>query len=163
MPPDIQETRRESSRLLQVSWVVLFVCVALSVWTWREASLRLQNEADAAFDEQTRSFTQHLHQLIDHHLDVLVSFQAMFRVTGELNEQTFQAHYKTLNAQQEYPALLAVQYAPRIAQADKLAFEARTRADRSLQREGYPDFRVHPPGERPVSYTHLTLPTICSV
>ena len=155
MPPDIQETRRESSRLLQVSWVVLFVCVALSVWTWREASLRLQNEADAAFDEQTRSFTQHLHQLIDHHLDVLVSFQAMFRVTGELNEQTFQAHYKTLNAQQEYPALLAVQYSPLIQQADRDDFEAR------MQRR-HPSFRVHPPGERaqylPVLYNEPMAP-----
>ena len=66
MQSDIQETRRDSARLKQVSWAVCFVGAALSVWSWHEASLRLQKEADTAFDAQTQGFTQHLHQLVDH-------------------------------------------------------------------------------------------------
>jgi diguanylate cyclase (GGDEF)-like protein/PAS domain S-box-containing protein len=149
MQSETPHIHQESRRWRQASWLVLLAGCLLSALAWWQAAQRVQRDADAAFDATTREFTLHLSQMVDHHLDVLTSFQAMFAVNGQVSRQTFHDHYVTLKAEQEYPALLAVQYAPRIAQADKLAFEARTRADRSLQREGYPDFRVHPPGERP--------------
>jgi diguanylate cyclase (GGDEF)-like protein/PAS domain S-box-containing protein len=143
MQSDIQETRRDSARLKQVSWAVCFVGAALSVWSWHEASLRLQKEADTAFDAQTQGFTQHLHQLVDHHLDVLTSFQAMFRMTGHVDAETFRQHHRALRVEQEYPALLAVQYAPVVTRADKAAFEAGVQGQHG-------DFHIHPPGEREV-------------
>lgn len=58
--------------------------------------------------------------------------------------------------------MLAIQYAPLVQHADKQAFEAAVRADRSLAPQGYPDFRIQPPGERadyvPVLYNEPMAP-----
>ena len=74
--------------------------------------------------------------------------QSMFAVNGQVSRKTFHEHYRTLHAESEYPALLAIQYAPLVKLGDKAAFEAQVRSDRSLLPEGYPDFKVHPAGDR---------------
>lgn len=148
MQSEFQETQQESLRWKQASWLMLLVGLLLSSLGWWHAGQRLQHDADAAFAADAREFTLHLDQLVDHHLDVLISFQSMFAVTGQVSRRTFHEHYSSLRAESEYPALLAVQYAPLLKHSDKAAFEAAQRNDRSLVPEGYPDFKIHPAGER---------------
>ncbi|MCH8178745.1 MAG: EAL domain-containing protein [Proteobacteria bacterium] len=148
MQSEFHETQQESLRWKQASWLVLLAGALLSGLSWWHAGQGVQKDADAAFAADAREFTLHLDQLVDHHLDVLISFQSMFAVTGQVSRKTFTAHYRTLHAESEYPALLAIQYAPRVPQAGKAALEAQVRNDRSLQPEGYPDFRIHPEGDR---------------
>ena len=148
MQSEFQETQQESLHWKQASWLMLLAGLSLSALAWWHAGQRLQHDADAAFAADAREFTLHLDQLVDHHLDVLISFQSMFGVTGEVSRKTFHDHYLTLHAESEYPALLAVQYAPLLKHSDKAAFEAQQRNDRSLVAEGYPDFKIHPAGER---------------
>lgn len=148
MQSELQETQQESLRWKQASWLVLLAGLLLSGLSWWQAGQRVQKDADAAFAADAREFALHLDQLVDHHLDVLVSFQSMFAVNGQVSRKTFHEHYRTLHAESEYPALLAIQYAPLVKLGDKAAFEAQVRSDRSLSPEGYPDFKVHPAGER---------------
>ncbi|MBU0915946.1 MAG: EAL domain-containing protein [Gammaproteobacteria bacterium] len=149
MLSDVQETRRDSTRLKQASWLVLLAGVLLSLWSWMNAGQRIQTEADLAFEGRTRAYTHHLMQVVDHHMDVLISFQAMFRVNGQVDLATFEAHHHALQVAQEYPALLAVQYAPLVTLAERDAFLRR-------MRQRHPDYRVAPEGERayyvPVTY-----------
>ena len=149
MLSDVQETRRDSTRLKQASWGALLAGILLSLWSWINAGQRIQTEADLAFDGRTRAYTQHLLQVVDHHMDVLVSFQAMFRVNGRVDEATFEAHHKALQVEQEYPALMAVQHAPLVRAAELGAFLAR-------MRQSHPDYSIVPEGERetyvPVTY-----------
>jgi CHASE1-domain containing sensor protein len=88
-------------------------------------------------------------QVIDHHMDVLVSFQAMFRVNGQVDLPTFTAHHQALQIAREYPALQAVQYAPMLTHAELEGF-VRNMAQR------HPGYRVVPEGVRafyvPVAY-----------
>ena len=141
MQADIQETQEESARWLKASWLALAAGVLVSTWGWWQTGQSIQQDADAQFEAQTQGITQHLEQLVDHHLDVLISFQALFRVTGAAPLDSFVQHYRALKVDQEYPALLAVQYAPKVQQADKGRFEAQVQAQ-------YPNYRITPPGER---------------
>ena len=149
MLSDVQETRRDSRRLKQASWLVVTAGVLLSVWSWMNAGQRIQTEADLAFEGRTRASTHHLTQALDHHLDVLVSFQAMFRVNGHVDLSTFEAHHQALKVAHEYPALLAVQYAPLIHEREREAFLRQ-------MRQAHPDYRIRPEGTResylPVTY-----------
>lgn len=149
MLSDVQESRRDSTRLKQAAWLVLLAGVSLSVWSWMNAGQRIQTEADLAFEGRTRAHANHLRQVIDHHVDVLASFQAMFRVTGQVDEATFAAQYDALRVPQEYPALLAVQYAPLIPKRERDGFE-------SKMRQAHPGYRIFPDGDRafylPVTY-----------
>jgi len=148
MQSEFQETQQESLRWKQASWLMLLAGLLLSGLGWWHAGQRLQRDANAAFAADARELALHLDQLVDHHLDVLVSFQSMFAVNGQVSRKTFHEHYRNLHAESEYPALLAVQYAPLLKHSEKAAFEAQMRDDRSVAPEGYPDFRVHPAGER---------------
>lgn len=148
MLSDVQETRRDSARLKQASWLVLLAGVLLSLWSWMNAGQRIQTEADLAFEGRTRAYTHHLTQVVDHHMDVLVSFQAMFRVNGQVDLATFKAHHQALQVAHEYPALLAVQYAPLIQQAERDAFLRQ-------MRQHHPDYRIVPEGAR-ASYVPVT-------
>jgi len=141
MLSDVQETRRDSRRLKQAAWGVLLAGVLLSLWSWMNAGQRIQTEADMAFESRARAYTHHLTQVIDHHMDVLVSFQAMFRVNGQVDQPTFEAHYQALQVAHEYPALLAIQYAPLVQQSKREAFLRH-------MRKTYPDFRIVPEGTR---------------
>lgn len=141
MLSDVQETRRDSTRLKQASWLVLLAGVSLSLWSWMNAGQRIQTEADLAFEGRTRAHTHHLTQVLDHHMDVLVSFQAMFRVNGRVDLATFAAHHQALRVDHEYPAMLAVQYAPLIHRSERDAFV------RGM-RQTYPGYRIVPEGER---------------
>jgi diguanylate cyclase (GGDEF)-like protein/PAS domain S-box-containing protein len=156
MQSEFQETQEESLRWKQASWLVLLAGLLLSGLGWWHAGQRLQRDADAAFAADARELALHLDQLVDHHLDVLVSFQSMFAVNGQVSRKTFHEHYRNLRAESEYPALLAVQYAPLLKHSDKPAFEAQVRNDRSIAPEGYPEFSIHPAGERtdylPIAY-----------
>ena len=156
MQSESSNTPHESLRWRQASWLMLLAGLLLSGLGWWQVGLRVQHEADTAFANNARALALHLDQLVDHHLDVLISFQSMFAVTGQVSRRTFHEHYKTLNAESEYPALLAVQYAQRVLSADKAAFEAQVRQDGSLLPEGYPEFAITPPGTRadhlPVTY-----------
>ena len=149
MLSDVQETRRDSTRLKQASWGLLLAGVLLSLWSWMNAGQRIQTEADLAFEGRTRAYTHHLMQVVNHHMDVLTSFQAMFRVNGQVDLATFTAHHQALQVAQEYPALMAVQYAPLVHAADRDAFLAR-------MRQAHPGYRIVPQGERetylPVAY-----------
>ena len=149
MLSDVQETRRDSRRLKQASWLVLTAGVLLSLWSWMNAGQRIQTEADLAFEGRTRASTHHLMQALDHHLDVLVSFQAMFRVNGQVDLATFEAHHQALNVAHEYPALLAVQYAPVVHERDREAFLRQ-------MRQAHPGYQIRPAGLRetylPVTY-----------
>ena len=141
MLSDVQETRRDSVRLKQAAWLVLLAGVLLSLWSWLNAGQRIRNEADLAFEARTRDHTQHLMQVLDHHMDVLVSFQAMFRVNGHVELETFEAHHRALQVAVEYPALLAVQYAPLVRASEREAFLAKVR-------QRAPAYRITPDGVR---------------
>jgi len=145
---DIHKTEEESRWLHRCAWAVLALGLALSLFSWWRASSHLQAQADAAFEQQVREVHAHVDQLVDHYLDVLRSFQAMYLVSDEVKRNTFHQQYVNLDVAKEYPAMLAIQFAKRVEHPDKAAFEAAVRADRSLDPRGYADFEIKPAGER---------------
>ena len=159
---DIRKTEEESDWLHRCAWVVLVAGLVLSVLAWWRTSEHLQRNADAAFAQQTADVTEHLDQMLDHYLDVLRSFQAMYLVDDKVSRTTFHQHFLNLDISAEYPAFMAIQYAKAVSQAERSAFEAAVQADRSMDAQGYPSYRVIPPGERanymPVVYNEPMTP-----
>ncbi len=145
---DIRKTEEESQWLHRCAWAVLVVGLLLSGFAWWRTSDRIQKAADATFAQQTADVTEHVDQLVDHYLDVLRSFQAMYLVSEKVTRPAFHQHYMNMNITSEYPAFVAVQYAQLIGHPDKAGFEAAVRADTSLDAQGYPGYKILPEGER---------------
>lgn len=159
---DIRKTEEESQWLHRCAWAVLAIGLLLSGVAWWRASDRIQKGADAAFAQQTGDVTEHLTQLRDHYLDVLRSFQAMYLVDNKVSRTNFHQHFLNLSVSADYPAFMAIQYAQAVTHADRAAFEAAIRADRSMDAQGYPGYEILPPGQRaqylPVVYNEPMTP-----
>ena len=145
---DIHETEEDSRWLSRCAWGILVAGLLCSVLGWWRASDTLQQNADAAFVKQSADVSAHVDQLIDHYVDVLRSFQAMYLVSDDVKRSTFHQQYTNLDVPGEYPALLAIQFAKHVTDEQRAAFEASVRADHSLEPGGYPDYQIKPAGAR---------------
>jgi diguanylate cyclase (GGDEF)-like protein/PAS domain S-box-containing protein len=128
--------------------VVLMVGLAASVYGWHGSAESLRVEHDRRFDGIALEKVQRIVESLERYTDLAESLAALFDAGSDVGRREFHEHFRSLRALDRYPALQAAQYAPRVAAVDRERFEAAVRADTSLRLQGYPDFRIHPPGER---------------
>ena len=138
-----------SSRLpLALAAALLVLGTLASLWAWQASATFLARQADAEFERYSELSFNNISQRVQHQLDLLAGFQALFRAGAAVSRQEFHSFYSDLRVQVRFPGLLAVQYAQIVNAAERPAFEAAVRADRSVEAAGYPDFTIYPPGER---------------
>jgi diguanylate cyclase (GGDEF)-like protein/PAS domain S-box-containing protein len=134
---------------LKLAAAVTAVCgVALAVAGWQGAARQLGHEADAELEQTSITLAGQLGEQISRHVDVLISFQGLFRASDDITRSEFHEHFETLRVAEKFPGMLAVQYGPVVSDANKDAFVAAVRADRSLRPQGYPDYAIRPAGRR---------------
>ena len=142
------QVARWSRRWIALSWIFLIGGAALSILGWAYAAHDVQRAADELFETTARDKAERLGASVKHHIDLLRSFQAAFVASDQVDRAAFQRLHQLAYTQEGYPALVAVQFARLVADADKARFEAGMRADRSLRTDGYPAYRIHPLGQR---------------
>ena len=148
-PPATAAATPANSRWpLALAALLLVLGSSASLWAWRSSADYLARQADAEFERFSELSVNNIGQRVQHQLDLLSGFQALFRASSSVSREEFHRYYNDLRVQVRFPGLLAVQYAERVEPAQRAAFEAAVRADRSVDAAGYPDFQIHPPGER---------------
>ncbi|HET6787182.1 MAG TPA: CHASE domain-containing protein, partial [Aquabacterium sp.] len=145
----IDHTHQESRHLRRWSWVTLCLGLVISALVWQRSARQMQDEANVQFVRDATEATQILDRQLDHYMDLLGSFHAMFLVSDAVSRRAFHTHFQSLGVETEYPALLAVQYARLVNHPDKAAFEASVRQDTTVSPRGYPLYRIQPDGDRP--------------
>jgi two-component system, sensor histidine kinase and response regulator len=119
--------------------VVMYFAVLNSVT--RLAQLQFEREANAAnsiLEIRLHSYTH-----------VLYALRAQFAAEAVVDRVRFHRFVKSLDIQRRYPGFLAINYAAYVPGYRRRQFEASVRADTSIEKEGYPNFSIKPPGERP--------------
>ena len=138
-----------SSRLpLALAAALLVLGTLVSLWAWQARATYLARQADDEFERYSELSFNNISQRVQQQLDLLAGFQALFRASAAVSREEFHSFYNDQRVQVRFPGLLAVQYAQLVGAAERPAFEAAVRADRSIEAAGYPDFRIHPAGER---------------
>ncbi|MET0266373.1 MAG: CHASE domain-containing protein [Duganella sp.] len=114
-------------------------------------------DADARqrFDNLTRSTQYAMAARIKAYSDVTRGLTALFRSNEQLTRLQFHQYVQGLDLPRQFPAIVAVSWAPHITDDQRDAFVAAVRADRSVTPQGYPQFDITPPGRRP-DYAVLT-------
>ena len=128
--------------------LLLLTGSAISLWAWHSGADHLAREADAEFDRYSDLSFSNISQRVEHQLDLLASFQALFRAGNEVSRADFHRTFTDLRVRTRFPGVQAIQYARWVSEDQRPAFEAAVQQDRSLQPEGYPGFAVRPPGPR---------------
>ncbi|MFC5460820.1 CHASE domain-containing protein [Massilia niabensis] len=120
------------------------------------ASRAVEEEARRRFDNQARATQERLGNAIKSYTEVTRALAGLFAASeGPVTRLAFHRYVASLDLRHNYPAIDAVSYTHAVPDAEREAFVAAVRADRSLAPEGYPGFAIRPPGPRP-SYNVLT-------
>ena len=147
--PDQPAPDLPSRRLpLALAAALLVLGTGVSLWAWQASAAFLARQADDVFERYSELSFNNIGQRVQHQLDLLAGFQALFRASTAVSREEFHSFFNDQRVQARFPGLLAVQYAQSVGAAERPAFEAAVRADRSIEAGGYPDFRIHPEGQR---------------
>ncbi|WKB52198.1 bifunctional diguanylate cyclase/phosphodiesterase [Eleftheria terrae] len=145
----LQSLPKRGNTYKVLAWLVLAVGALLSGYGWLHTAGEMQRQSDELLEQEGRRAAARIDARLGQYVELLTSFQSLFHTHSEVSRTDFHAHFQAMAVRQRHPGVLAVQYSVLMDDAGRAAFEQRLRQDRSLRPEGYPDFHIHPPGNRP--------------
>ncbi|MFB9245600.1 CHASE domain-containing protein [Massilia antarctica] len=119
------------------------------------ATRMVDGDARQRFDAFARSAQASLSTRIKSYSDLARAMSALFQSAEAPSRLQFHRYVQALGMAANYPAIEGVSFARQVSAAERDAFIASVRADRSVDPDGYPDFSIRPEGER-AGYTVLT-------
>ena len=122
--------------------------IALALWlAWQQAHTVAQVGTER-FQQEARAFADALGQRIEGHTEVVNGLRGLFIANPRLTRAEFERAASDLDVGQRYAGVRNLSFTRWVPGAERAAYEARVRADTSINLRGYPDFAIHPPGDR---------------
>jgi diguanylate cyclase (GGDEF)-like protein len=134
------------------AWVILVLGLLVSAGLYFLIQARVESVARLRFENDTRDVETQIENRIRSYADVLYSVRGLFAVNPDVSRREFHEYVGSLNLAERFPGFQILNFERYVTSAERPAFEARVRHDTSLNSRGYPDFSIHPPGERPGYY-----------
>ncbi|MBW7862568.1 MAG: CHASE domain-containing protein, partial [Rhodocyclaceae bacterium] len=85
---------------------------------------------------------------IEDYISLCLGLRNLFVLNPAVNRAEFARAVENLQLRDRFPEIKNVAFSRYLAASERAAFEERVRTDTSLDPKGYPDFSIHPPGER---------------
>ncbi|MBK9347191.1 MAG: CHASE domain-containing protein [Burkholderiales bacterium] len=104
--------------------------------------------AQARLAQAANGLTQALQGRIGAYAEIAFGLRGLFIVNPDLRRNAFINAASRLDVDTRYPGVKNIAFTRYVRAQDKAAFEARVRADTSVDPQGYPDFAIRPPGAR---------------
>ncbi|MBV6407516.1 MAG: Adaptive-response sensory-kinase SasA [Rhodocyclaceae bacterium] len=128
--------------------IVLAGGLVLSLLLWQHAGRQARLNAETQIDQASGRVESELLQRLNEYQTILLGMQGFYVASQDVGRSEFSQYADNLRMQDRLGGIRALSFTRRVAAADKAAFVAAVRGDRSLDPRGYPDFAIHPDGER---------------
>ncbi len=133
-------------------WLALLVGIGL----YLGAARTVDDAAERRFEGIAQGARQRLDGAVQAYAQIVRNLGALFDANGgEVSRLQFHRYVESLGVREHYPAIESLNYGAWVPDAQRDAFVAAVRTDRSLNPRGYPGFDIQPPGHRP-AYLALT-------
>ena len=126
----------------------LSLALSVGMVLYTNAARAVEDDDRQRFDNLARSTQYSISARVKSYSDVVRGLVALFQTSDMLSREQFHQYVSSLNLPQHFPAIEALNYAVPVTDAQRDAFVASVRADRSLNPLGYPNFDIKPPGRR---------------
>ena len=123
--------------------------LVLSLWLAQHQAASMAQIEEARFTQETRAFSDALSRRIAGHTEVVNGLRGLFTANPRLSRLDFERAASEMEVGQRYPGVRNLSFTRWVPGPEREAYEARVRADTSLSPEGLPQFKIHPPGDRP--------------
>ncbi len=117
---------------------------------WHIARNAAEEEAHLRFETRASEIEALIETRLKSYEQVLRGVAGLFAASRSVVREEFRVYTDLQRLSENYPGIQGVGFAQWIAPAEKLSTEAAIRA------EGFPDFRIWPPGDRP-AYSSIVL------
>lgn len=142
--PDSSPRQRPWIAGFTVALLGLAATALVSVTQLRSA----QALAQLRFEQSADAFSDALARRLDSYTEIAFGLRGLFVVNPALGRREFVQAIERLDVASRHPEIKNLAFTRYVRGADKAAFEARVRADRSVEPQGYPQFQIRPPGVR---------------
>ncbi|MBK6998605.1 MAG: CHASE domain-containing protein [Rhodoferax sp.] len=122
--------------------------VAASILLALQQSHVVRQIEQTRFSQAADVLTESLTHRIDSYTEIAFGLRGLFIINPNLDRRAFMDAITSLEVGTRHPEIKNIAFTRYVRAADKQQFEQRVRADTSVDPKGYPDFRIHPPGER---------------
>ena len=122
--------------------------LGLSLWLGTHQADSMAQIDQARFVQEARAFSDALSQRITGHTEVVNGLRGLFTANPHLSRLDFERAASEMEVGQRYPGVRNLSFTRWVPGPEREAYEARVRVDTSLSPDGFPNFRIHPPGER---------------
>src|SRR6185436_3217250 len=130
------------------AWLVLAAGVLLSAAAAWSVKRQVEREDRLQFDSAVSDANALINARISDYADALRGIRGLFIASEHIDRPAFKRYIDSLELSRRYPGIQVVHYSRRISHAERPAFEAQVRNDRSVDPRGYPKFAIRPAGER---------------
>lgn len=132
-----------SPRSMGIACAVLILCLGMSLVGWYFTNQLTENNARDRFDGQSAEIDFALGDRIAAYELALRGGLALMSSVEKVDRKQWREYVSKVDLLRNYPGILGIGYAPVVPAAGKNAHIEATR------REGFPDYTIRPPGERP--------------
>lgn len=108
----------------------------------------IEEKSKAQFDYHAENAQLAVQNRMRSYIDVLRGANALFATSEKVTRDEFHAYVNELNLAGSFPGITNLNFAQRVPAQEKKAFEASVQADTSLNKNGYPDFKIKSSTER---------------
>jgi diguanylate cyclase (GGDEF)-like protein len=122
--------------------LVLSGCLGVTAVLWHGALADAEQDAQADFDGRVRELVNNLDQRMQTYVQALYGVQGLFASSQDVDRDEFRTYLTGQDLNRHFPGVHGVGYMKLIGPQQREAHEALVR------RQGFPDYRIFPPGER---------------
>lgn len=130
------------------AWAVLLVYLLLALVAWYGLRMQAMKNAERQFETHVRDVTDSIKERLRQNEQILLGGEGLFAAREAVDRLIWRTYIERLHLKENYPGIQGVGFIEIIRPADLPAHIAAIRA------EGFPDYTVHPPGQRPL-YTSV--------
>ncbi|VXB90552.1 CHASE domain-containing protein [Massilia sp. 9I] len=127
----------------------LALSLAVGALCYRVAAGAVEADARRRFETVSRLAQERISSAIQSYARVVRGMTALHAAADGLTRLNLRRYVKAIDLPTQFPAIEAVSFIAYVPDAERDAFVARMRADRSVDPAGYPDFDIRPAGRRP--------------
>lgn len=139
-----------------VWWAGVMLSLGVGALCYVAAYKMVEYDAGERFMHQARNAQYHISSRIDTYSDVLRATASFFDASDRVDREAFHRFVRGLKLATQFPALVSINFAPYITDAQREEFEKISRNSGDGTPNGYPDYVIQPPGRR-ADYSVITM------
>ena len=122
--------------------LVLTGCLGVTAVLWHGANVDAEHDVQADFDGRVRELVNNLDQRMQTYVQVLYGVQGLFASSQQVDRDEFRTYLTGQDLNRHFPGVHGVGFMQMVGKDQRAAHEA------AVRRQGFPDYRITPDGER---------------